>query len=93
MSDEHKPLTQKELNHVGCDNPDCDHTSPITNILPKCHPNAGVDVAYHKERGTIMIRCHRCKGGVQEIAVDNGPVDLVGPPINLIPIPPPHFQN
>lgn len=62
-------LDQTILDEMGCGTPDCGHDHSILYLHPRCHPNAAVEVAYHKATGCIVMTCPRCKAHVAEIEV------------------------
>jgi hypothetical protein len=62
-------LTQTVLNDTGCDTPDCGHDHSILFIHSGCHPEEAVEIAYHKDTGTLLVSCSVCEKAVAEIAV------------------------
>lgn len=61
-------LIVQDLAHMNCGNPDCIGEHPVY-IIPTCHPTSGVDVAYEKDRATMLVQCHECRTPICEIAV------------------------
>lgn len=68
------PLTQKILDSMRCQTPDCDHasTSGPMFLHPICHPDEGTWCSY--EASVLEIRCRSCKKLVAQVAVDPGDV-------------------
>jgi hypothetical protein len=63
------PVTQLDLDPMGCGTPDCGHDHSILFMHAQCHPKAGLEVAYHKALGALICRCNACKGEVSRVAV------------------------
>lgn len=53
-------LSQALLDAQGCGEPDCTHDHSILFLSAACHPNAGLEVAYHKATGLLHITCAKC---------------------------------
>lgn len=62
-------LTQRNLDAAGCGTPDCGHDHSVLFLHAICHPEAGLDVAYHKTTGGLVITCARCHKLIAEIEV------------------------
>lgn len=62
------PLTQRELNKMGCET-SCFHDHSQIFFNPRCHPKADVEACYDKASGTVVITCGRCHRFVVDIAV------------------------
>ena len=62
-------LSQAILDRAGCDEPDCTHDHSIIHLQPRCHPQAGMSVAYHKATGSLDIRCRKCNQPAAVIGV------------------------
>ncbi len=62
-------LTRSQLDHVGCDTPNCKHDHSMLYMKSRCHERAGVDVVYHKATGTLKLACAVCHRPVVEITV------------------------
>lgn len=56
-----KAAFKKELNAMGCGNPNCNHHHSILFMHPRCHPNAGLDAMYSKPTGTMHLICRECE--------------------------------
>ena len=54
-------LSRAELDRMGCGVPNCTHDHSVLYLRPKCHPHGGVEVAYEKEDGVVVVRCLKCK--------------------------------
>jgi hypothetical protein len=77
MTDEDTtPLTQRELNSVGCETPGCDHTTHDGLYLhSNCHPEMPTWTHYNAVSGTLRIECALCGHPIVRIAVSPGPAD------------------
>jgi hypothetical protein len=62
-------LSQALLDVTGCDEPDCNHDHSVIHLQPRCHPQAGMSVAYHKATGNLDIRCKKCNAPAAVIGV------------------------
>jgi hypothetical protein len=63
-------LTQSELDATTCGNPDCPNIyHPEIVLNATCHPRMGLEVAYVKATGTLVLRCILCDQFIDEIAV------------------------
>jgi hypothetical protein len=67
-----RPLHVQDLAHVRCQNPDCAGGDHPIYIEPTCHPKAGTDIAFDKDRLVLLVQCHQCKEPICEIAVATG---------------------
>jgi hypothetical protein len=56
-----KTVTQKELNAMGCGNPNCRDDHSILYKHSSCHPGAGLDAMYSKPAGTMHLICANAK--------------------------------
>jgi hypothetical protein len=69
------PLTKTELdefNALGCQDPHCQHNGTCGEplyLVQNCHPGAGVDACYDKDKVAVRIECHHCKRFIAEVAV------------------------
>jgi hypothetical protein len=54
-------LSRYELDRMGCGVPNCTHDHSVLYLRAACHPHAGAEVAYEKERGAVIVRCLKCK--------------------------------
>jgi ribosomal protein S27E len=61
--------TQRDLDPIGCDTPNCNHDHSIIWMRQKCHPKAHLQVAYHKALGAMVVSCPSCGAEVGRIAV------------------------
>jgi hypothetical protein len=61
--------TQKDLDAIGCDEPNCNHDHSIIFMRQKCHPRANLEVAYHKALGVMICTCASCGLEVGRVAV------------------------
>jgi phage FluMu protein Com len=63
-------LTRAQLDHLGCDEPSCDHKNegPIF-FHSHCHHDAPTWVSYHKDRGVIRIVCAECNKLIVQLLV------------------------
>lgn len=60
------PLTREELDRMRCQNPGCNCGGELF-LHPRCHPQDGVEVMYHK--GLMHIRCNTCKSAIQSFEI------------------------
>ena len=65
-------LTRRMLDQVGCETPGCTHDHSVLNVVAACHPEEGLEVAYHKADGVLRIYCEVCGTGIAKIAVARG---------------------
>lgn len=70
-------LTQRELDEVRCNNPECtvphdQHEAIYLNA--ECHPRMGLMVGYRAATGTLVISCAECGTDVVEIQVAHAPM-------------------
>lgn len=71
------PLTRKELDQQGCDDPTCEHRS----ILFGCgdHFGASIDAHYRKDKGVVVMRCSICRRIIAVVQVASGAPDPIVP--------------
>lgn len=65
-------MTREELDRAQCNNPNCTRAGEEPDgieIQSACHPNGGVEIAYFKAHGAIVIVCHTCHQHLGEILV------------------------
>ncbi len=64
------PLTRKELDEVGCQDPKCDHSTDGEMFLhSRCHVEADLQVAYDRRAGVLNCYCGACDELLVSIAV------------------------
>ena len=67
-----KPLVKDDLDTAclqGCGEPGCTHSTHTFYFHSRCHPSAGVDVAYTHNTGLLHMTCRECKRDVVRVAV------------------------
>jgi hypothetical protein len=57
------------LHHARCSDPSCNHDHSILHLRSACHPRFGLNVAYHKATGRLVVTCKKCEAPVAQIAV------------------------
>lgn len=62
-------LTQKELDELGCGNPDCGHDHAVLVLHSVCHIKKGTWVEYRKATGELKVVCAQCGKEVARILV------------------------
>lgn len=60
-------LTQKELERMSCDMPECTEKHGVFHIHPKCHFYANLAASY--ENGVLSIVCSDCTEPVMQFAI------------------------
>jgi hypothetical protein len=54
------PIGKAELNKMGCETPNCGHDHSVLFLHASCHPHAGLEAAYHKKDGVVVLECAEC---------------------------------
>lgn len=63
------PLSQAQLNTAKCAIPGCKNCQHEIYFHAQCHPHAPLEANYDKGTGWLVLRCHRCKAMICEVAV------------------------
>ncbi len=65
--------TRATMDVAGCGVPNCGHDHSVLFLHPAgCHMTAGLEAAYTKRTGLLVLRCQRCKQVAAEIEVAAG---------------------
>lgn len=67
-----KPFTKEDLDAAslsGCGNPGCTHSTHSFYIHSKCHVDAGLDVSYTHDSGSLHITCRECGQPIIDVVV------------------------
>lgn len=59
----------QDLVALRCSSPICPGGDHPLSIDPSCHPTAGTDIVFDKDRLVLLVRCHECKMPICDIAV------------------------
>jgi hypothetical protein len=63
-------LTRAELDAVErCDECGEEHAGPVMQLTARCHPRAGLAVAYERGAGVLHFHCAKCDRPIAWIAV------------------------
>jgi hypothetical protein len=62
------PVSQQQLDPMGCSNPDCDCDDAVLHMHPRCH-DEGVTVRYEKPFGQMVVACVVCEAEVLRVAI------------------------
>lgn len=61
-------MTQRVMRPLVCSEPGCD-CGGVMVMLPACHPGESTRAWYHKETGTLEIKCAVCGSVVCEYLI------------------------
>jgi hypothetical protein len=71
------PIGKTELNSMGCETPNCSHDHSVLVLNAGCHPGAGIEAAYHKKDGVVVLSCIRCAKDVGAFWVGEAPPETM----------------
>lgn len=60
---------QEDMDKMRCATPGCTCDQNVLILTGKCHPGAGVDVVYVRDKSCLAIYCGECGKPVKAIAV------------------------
>ena len=87
------PIGKRQLDKTKCMNPNCEHDNHYLVLSSKCHPGAGLKVAYDQDTGNLLVSCNECNAPITAIVVGDLPQDEVGPASVLLPLRPTRYQH